>query len=148
MARNCTLRKKAARPGPARGRPATVLCGRRSRDEARRVTSDFVEHYNARRLHSSLGYIAPGDKLASRETAIFAERDRKLEAARELRRQRRELARQLRYHDAARRTVTFLQVGLDAWTAHANAATWRLAHLDASRPEEVALGGSHSTPPG
>jgi putative transposase len=35
-----------------------------------------------------------GDKLAGRETVIFAERDRKLEAARELRRQRREFARQ------------------------------------------------------
>ncbi|WP_371879570.1 integrase core domain-containing protein [Nannocystis punicea] len=33
-------------------------------DEARRVTADFVEHYNARRLHSAIGYIAPNDKLA------------------------------------------------------------------------------------
>ena len=72
-----TYKSSALRPAA----PTTI-------DEARRVTADFVEHYNARRLHSSIGYIAPSDKLAGRETVIFAERDRKLEAARELRRQR------------------------------------------------------------
>ena len=34
------------------------------------------------RLHSAIGYITPKDKLASRETEIFAARDRKLEEAR------------------------------------------------------------------
>ncbi len=38
--------------------------------------------YNDERLHSAIGYIAPTDKLHGREEAIFAERDRKLEAAR------------------------------------------------------------------
>ena len=56
---------------------------------ARRIVSNFVEHYNGHRLHSAIGYIAPNDKLAGRETTIWADRDRKLEAARELRRQRR-----------------------------------------------------------
>ena len=64
----------------------------------RLVTAGFVEHYNACRLHSAIGYVTPSDKLAGREAAIFAERDRKLEAARELRRRRRELARQPQTH--------------------------------------------------
>ncbi len=82
-----TFKSTALRPAA----PSTI-------DQARRVTADFVEHYNARRLHSAIGYIAPSDKLAGREAVIFAERDRKLEAARELRRQRRELARQHQTH--------------------------------------------------
>jgi hypothetical protein len=40
-------------------------------------------------LHSALGYIAPADFLADRSAAIWAERDRKLEAAREARAARR-----------------------------------------------------------
>jgi hypothetical protein len=40
-------------------------------------------------LHSALGYITPADFLAGRATAIWAERDAKLEAAREARRLRR-----------------------------------------------------------
>ena len=49
---------------------------------AKRVVAAFVEHYNHVRLHSALGYVTPADKLAGLETVIFAERDRKLEAAR------------------------------------------------------------------
>jgi putative transposase len=56
-------------------------------DEARRVVASFVAHYNDARLHSAIGYITPADKLAGLEAVIFAERDRKLEAARALRRQ-------------------------------------------------------------
>jgi len=41
------------------------------------------------RLHSAIGYITPADFLAARGPAIWAERDRRLEAARELRRVRR-----------------------------------------------------------
>jgi putative transposase len=58
-------------------------------DEAIRVVREFVEHYNNVRLHSALGYVTPADKLAGREAVIFAERDRKLEAARERRQVRR-----------------------------------------------------------
>ena len=32
-------------------------------------------HYNQVRLHSAIGYVVPGPKLAGREAAIFAERD-------------------------------------------------------------------------
>jgi putative transposase len=54
-------------------------------DDARRLVTEFVTHYNHARLHSAIGYVTPADKLASREVAIFAERDRKLTLARERR---------------------------------------------------------------
>ena len=46
-----------------------------SPQDARRLVSGFVEHYNTVRLHSAIGYITPADKLAGREDAIFAARD-------------------------------------------------------------------------
>ena len=61
-----------------------------SLEEAVRLVSSYVEHYNHARLHSALGYITPADKLNGLEQIIFAERDRKLEDAR----QRRQQARQ------------------------------------------------------
>ncbi len=61
--------------------------------EARAIVDKFVAHYNAKRLHSAIGYIAPYDKLEGREQAIWDARDKKLEDARDLRRQRRQLAR-------------------------------------------------------
>jgi putative transposase len=64
-------------------------------EEARRVVTEFVEHYNTVRLHSAIGYVTPADKLAGREREIWQERDRKLEAAREARRQRRQHAREV-----------------------------------------------------
>jgi putative transposase len=60
-----------------------------SLEEARRVVSRFVDHYNGVRLHSAIGYITPNDFLADRQKTIWAERDRKLESAREARRLRR-----------------------------------------------------------
>jgi hypothetical protein len=53
----------------------------------------FVDYYNYARLHSALGYVTPADKLFGLENVIHHERDRKLEAAREQRRQRRQAAR-------------------------------------------------------
>ncbi len=50
------------------------------------MVGSFVERNNHVRLHSALGYLTPADKLAGLESVIFAERNRKLEAARELRR--------------------------------------------------------------
>jgi transposase InsO family protein len=57
-----------------------------SADDARRLVTDYVQHYNQVRLHSAIGYVAPQDKLAGRAPQILAERDRKLAEARELRR--------------------------------------------------------------
>ena len=62
-------------------------------DEARAVVARFVDHYNSIRLHSAIGYITPNDFLAGKQNAIWAEGDRKLEAAREARRLRRAAAR-------------------------------------------------------
>ncbi len=62
-------------------------------DEARGLIADFVDHYNNRRLHSAIGYVAPADKLRGREREIWARRDQRLEAARERRRRRRQAAR-------------------------------------------------------
>jgi transposase InsO family protein len=56
-----------------------------SLDEARRLITSYVEHYNNVRLHSALRYVTPADKLAGLDSEIFAERDRKLEEARQRR---------------------------------------------------------------
>jgi putative transposase len=60
-----------------------------SLEDAQRIVGLWVNHYNTVRLHCAIGYIAPVDKLEGRETQIFAERDRKLEAARQQRQLRR-----------------------------------------------------------
>ena len=61
-----------------------------SLDDARRLVAEYIEYYNTIRLHSAIGYIAPADKLNGREKEIFEERDRKLEAARQQRRIKRQ----------------------------------------------------------
>jgi transposase InsO family protein len=61
-----------------------------SLDDARRLVTDFVAHYNHVRLHSAIGYVTPNDRLLGRHELIGAERDRKLAEAR----QRRQHARQ------------------------------------------------------
>ena len=64
-----------------------------SLEDARRIIGDFVAHYNEVRLHSAIGYIAPAAKLAGRDPVIFADRDRKLDAARERRKAARAASR-------------------------------------------------------
>jgi len=53
------------------------------------MVQKFRSYYNNRRLHSAIGYVAPLDKLEGRDVEIFKERDKKLEAAREQRKQKR-----------------------------------------------------------
>jgi putative transposase len=65
-----------------------------SLEDAQRVVAGYVEHYNTVRRHSAIGYVTPLARLEGRAQAIFAERDRKLEAARERRKQQRQAARQ------------------------------------------------------
>jgi transposase InsO family protein len=65
-----------------------------SLEDARRLVEGYVRHYNEVRLHSAIGYVTPAARMAGLDRAIFAERDRKLEAAREKRRIGREAARQ------------------------------------------------------
>ena len=76
-----TLKQECIRPGT----PLTL-------DDAKRLVTDYVEHYNTRRLHSAIGYVAPQDKLEGRQQRIHDERDRKLEDAREQRRLKRKEA--------------------------------------------------------
>ena len=63
-------------------------------DDAQRVVARYVEHYNTVRLHSAIGYVTPQAKLDGRDKEIVADRDRKLEAARERRKQKRHAERQ------------------------------------------------------
>jgi hypothetical protein len=69
-------------------RPGTPL----SLEDARRLVKGYVEHYNNVRLNSAIGYITPKDMLAGHQQEIQAERDRKLETAREQRGNRRHWA--------------------------------------------------------
>jgi putative transposase len=77
------LKEECIRPGT----PLTV-------DDARRIVGQFVIYYNTVRLHSALGYVSPQAKLEGREQEIFAARDRKLEEARERRKEKRNATRQ------------------------------------------------------
>jgi transposase InsO family protein len=65
-----------------------------SLEDAQRLVAGYVEYYNHTRLHSAIGYVTPQDKLDGKEKTIFAERDRKLEAARERRKAQRRAARE------------------------------------------------------
>ncbi|HTW57260.1 MAG TPA: integrase core domain-containing protein [Terriglobales bacterium] len=69
-------------------RPGTPL----SLDDARRLVEGYVEHYNNVRLNSAIGYVTPNDMLGGRQVEIHAQRDRKLEAARQQRQSRRQQA--------------------------------------------------------
>jgi len=69
-----TIKEEALRPSP-------LL----DHEDAKAVASRYIAHYNGTRLHSAIGYVTPHDKLHGRETAIFEERDRKLEQARQRR---------------------------------------------------------------
>ena len=74
-----TLKEQAIRPKT----PLTL-------EDAKRIVGEFIDHYNTTRLHSALGYVTPADRLAHRHTAIFADRDSKLEAARVARKLKRQ----------------------------------------------------------
>jgi putative transposase len=78
-----TLKTDGIRPG----QPTTL-------EQARELVARFVVYYNTVRLHSAIGYITPADLMAGKARAIQADRDRKLEAAREARRVHRAALRQ------------------------------------------------------
>ena len=54
------------------------------------MVAEFIRSYNTERLHSSIGYITPLDKLNGKEEEMFKARDMKLEAARAARKRERE----------------------------------------------------------
>jgi len=61
-----------------------------SLEDAQHLVEHFVAHYNTVRLHSAIGYITPVDRLAGRHLEIFAARDKKLDAARQNRKLKRQ----------------------------------------------------------
>lgn len=69
-------------------RPGTPL----TLNDAKRLTAQYVMHYNYQRLHSAIGYITPWDKLQGRAQQIFDARDKKLHEARERRKAKRKKA--------------------------------------------------------
>jgi len=79
-------------------RPGTPL----SLEDARRLVEGYVEHYNNVRLNSAIGYITPKDMLAGHQQEIQAERDRKLDAAKEQRKNRRQGAALMDETDCSR----------------------------------------------
>ena len=52
----------------------------------------YIVYYNNIRLNSAIGYVTPRNMLAGRQQVIHAERDRKLAAAKEHRKNRRQRA--------------------------------------------------------
>jgi hypothetical protein len=72
-------------------RPQTPL----SLEQARAVVAEFVEHYNTVRLHSAIGYVRPHARLEGRAEQIWQDRDAKLAAARERRREKRAAQKKL-----------------------------------------------------
>lgn len=62
-------------------RPLSPLC----LDDAKRGVEKYVHEYNTLRLHSAIGYVTPLVMLEGKQKAVFDERDRKLEQARQLR---------------------------------------------------------------
>jgi len=57
-----------------------------SLEDAREKIADYIEYYNTERLHSSLDYLTPEDRLYGREKARKQERKQKLEDAKKVRR--------------------------------------------------------------
>lgn len=105
-----TIKGECIRPGV----PLTLT-------DSQRIVTVFVKYYNDERLHGAIGYIAPADKLAGRERAIFDERDRKLAEARErraaARQQQRERANNACYNrDACPEDKAMLGSNLSAAT--------------------------------
>ena len=66
----------------------TIMCPQNV-DEARKIMAEYVEYYNNKRLHSSIGYVAPVDMLQGRQKEIFKEREQRLQEAREQRKAKR-----------------------------------------------------------
>ena len=63
-----------------------------SLEDAKRLIQQYVDRYNYLRLYSASGYVTPKDMLAGHQQEIRAERDRKLDAAKEQRKSGRQRA--------------------------------------------------------
>ncbi len=88
-----TSRCNFNRTSPLAFRTAYRLIRLRSQsvEDARRLAQRVMwSDYNNVRLNSAIGYITPKDMLAGHQQEIQAERDRKLDAAKEQRKNRRQ----------------------------------------------------------
>ena len=77
-----TVKRECIRPG--------VLL---NLEDARQVVTKYVDHYNNVRPNSAIGYIVPADKLKGKDKQILSECDRKLDTARQARKEQRKSAR-------------------------------------------------------
>lgn len=59
----------------------------RDLEEAKKYINQYIDIYNYKRLHSSLGYITPFDKLLGLESELFTERKLKLKLAKNIRKE-------------------------------------------------------------
>ncbi len=66
-----------------------------SKEEAETCIAKYFNDYNTVRLHSAIGYITPADYLSGLSEVIGKERDRKLEAVRKLRQDKRAASKQV-----------------------------------------------------
>ncbi len=76
-----------------------------SLEEARSTVDRFVDHYNHRRLHAAIGTIAPADRLAEKQEAIWERRERQLAMGRKRRAQDRQAPRASRAPGSVRRAT-------------------------------------------
>jgi transposase InsO family protein len=96
-----------------------------SLEDARRLVTDFVDHYNNVRLHSAIGYLTPKDKLAGRAREILDARDRKLAEARERRRQ----VRQAQHEQQPQRATPSPRPAIDFAAVRAAVTIAAVLHL-------------------
>ena len=75
-------------------------------EDAIRIITHWILHYNTVRLHSAIGYVAPMDKMAGRDGEIRDQRGRKMAAARDRRKQLRQDARASELAKAGAGTTT------------------------------------------
>lgn len=91
---NLSLLSPVERENRARAQSLKSECIRSgtplSLDDALLLVQGYVEHYNHVRLNGAVGYITPKNMLAGRQQEIQVDRDRKLETARERRKNRRQ----------------------------------------------------------
>lgn len=66
-----------------------------TKEEAEQNIDEYVQYYNAERLHSAIGYVTPNQMLKGEQQTIFKQREIKLDDAREIRRQKRQKIREL-----------------------------------------------------
>ena len=90
------------------------------------------------RLHSTIDYVAPKDKLEGSAEDILAERERKLSAAREVRRQR---LRKRKLKEVKDESKLMLTGETDTSSAGA-----QLARDDRSGGDEFRIGGTDRSP--